>query len=476
MIIPRYRFRAWSPVQILVFASLLYILLVMLLFPRWTVDDAYISMRYAENLVQHGQVTWNVGDAPVEGYTGILLVWIYAATLRFGGDPVLIGRLVGGESLVACGILIWLLLQHLGATRKQQAVGVALFCVQPWWIIHAYAGLETLLFTALVLGCFLAFFRRWHTALMVLLFLTSLTRPEGAALAFVLLVAGWHRGDRWRTIAPALALYVLPGAIYFVWRWSYYGQFLPNTFYAKSAGDGWRDGLYFVINQGMLIWALWASRPTRARLQQHRLVSFAALGFVGILFVVYSRSDLLMNYAERFFMPVLAIGLIGIVLSFGSFRRAWLPLAGYAGMCVLLLLIYGFWCSMYENMEQREHSAVAAWLNEHADPDSTVAVIVDAGLVPYRTGLRTIDFGALNDTYLAHHPEPADRVDYFFQQSPEYVMLANGKLGIDTAERFRAMLLADPRWHTCYILGHTFNDGPADYHQALYTEVPGCHH
>src|SRR5437868_1208810 len=35
-------------------------------------DDAMISMRYARNLVEHGELTWNVGDAHVEGYTNLL--------------------------------------------------------------------------------------------------------------------------------------------------------------------------------------------------------------------------------------------------------------------------------------------------------------------------------------------------------------------------------------------------------------------
>ena len=34
-------------------------------------DDAMISMRYARNLVEHGELTWNVGDAYVEGYTNL---------------------------------------------------------------------------------------------------------------------------------------------------------------------------------------------------------------------------------------------------------------------------------------------------------------------------------------------------------------------------------------------------------------------
>src|SRR3954465_2857630 len=40
-------------------------------FPRATVDDAFITYRYAENLARHGELTFNVGGNPVEGYTGV---------------------------------------------------------------------------------------------------------------------------------------------------------------------------------------------------------------------------------------------------------------------------------------------------------------------------------------------------------------------------------------------------------------------
>lgn len=43
---------------------------------NWTVDDAFITYRYAKNLSDTGSITWNSGNLPVEGYTNFLLVLI----------------------------------------------------------------------------------------------------------------------------------------------------------------------------------------------------------------------------------------------------------------------------------------------------------------------------------------------------------------------------------------------------------------
>src|SRR5438094_461628 len=64
-------------------------------FPRWTVDDAYITFRYAENLALHGALTWNLGGDPVEGYTGVLLPIILAGLIRLGVEPILGSWMVG---------------------------------------------------------------------------------------------------------------------------------------------------------------------------------------------------------------------------------------------------------------------------------------------------------------------------------------------------------------------------------------------
>ncbi|NUQ38511.1 MAG: hypothetical protein HUU23_12080 [Caldilineales bacterium] len=70
--------------------------------------------------------------------------------------------------------------------------------------------------------------------------LLGLTRPEGviyAALGLAALLPLLDRAARARLLRHTLILFVLPGLIYFLWRWAYFGHFLPNTFYVKSSGS-----------------------------------------------------------------------------------------------------------------------------------------------------------------------------------------------------------------------------------------------
>src|SRR5438105_11061105 len=62
--------------------SAAYALIVLATFPRSTVDDAFITFRYARNLALNGQLVWNVGQPPVEGYTGVAWPVVLAALIR----------------------------------------------------------------------------------------------------------------------------------------------------------------------------------------------------------------------------------------------------------------------------------------------------------------------------------------------------------------------------------------------------------
>ena len=80
-------------------------------------------------------------------------------------------------------------------------------------------------------------------------------------------------------------------------------------------------------------------------------------------------------------------------------------------------------------------------------PDAVLACYPDAGIIPYLTRLRTVDFGRLNDTYLARSARSEqDVVDYFFRVRPDALVMTHvGGLshGFDAAAN---QLLRDPRF------------------------------
>ncbi len=97
----------------------------------------------------------------------------------------------------------------------------------------------------------------WRWFVVGLMFaLATLTRPEGAlVMALTVAYLAWsavssrqsavkfswpsifrHSSCAIRQIIPLLIGYLIIFLPYFVWRYSYYGDWLPNTFYAKTGG------------------------------------------------------------------------------------------------------------------------------------------------------------------------------------------------------------------------------------------------
>ncbi len=223
-------------------------------------EDAYITFRYARNLAEGHGIVWNVGEDPVEGGTEFLWTVLLAATNRLTGLSIedaaralnLAVGLLAVQTLAAASFA-------LSGKRFLPALFATLaFAVGPL-SYHIRAGFATPLFTLLILlmtvMIYLAVYsddrpwaRQWSILLLPLagLFL-GLTRPEGALFAALALAAAFilldGSGRRRLTIAT-LALFVIPGGVYFLWRWQYFGYFLPNTFYVKNAGE-WLHMRYF---------------------------------------------------------------------------------------------------------------------------------------------------------------------------------------------------------------------------------------
>ncbi len=165
-----------------------------LLWPSWLSDDAFISFRYAQNLVAGHGLVYNLGER-VEGYTNFLWTVLAAGVIAGGGDVALWSHIAG----VALGIAIVLLCYVLAARLLGPAWAlVAALIVATSQSLLLYtargSGLETGLFTLLVLAasaCYLAAAgvrRNLLIATGLLLGLAALTRPEGV-LVFALTAA-----------------------------------------------------------------------------------------------------------------------------------------------------------------------------------------------------------------------------------------------------------------------------------------------
>ncbi len=215
----------------------------------WTSDDAFISFRYARNLVEGHGLVFNIGER-VEGYTNFLWTLWAAAGLAAGRSAEGWANVSGMALYLASIVLLAVNARAVsraagwnGWPLPLAALGAAV-CTD--WAIFSVSGLETGAFTFLLLAGFMAVAwgapRPGPLAGAGLLFgLASLTRPDGAlpaAAAGVFILATASR-ERLKAAASYGAGFALLWVPFLVWRVRYYGDIVPNSYYAKSAGLAW---------------------------------------------------------------------------------------------------------------------------------------------------------------------------------------------------------------------------------------------
>jgi hypothetical protein len=504
-----------------------YAVVAIALFPKWTVDDAFIIFRYARNLAEHGQLTWNPGQAPVEGYTGIVLALIVTAALKLGISPVLTTQAVGAASFLVGGVVLRRFLRRWDIGASIMACCALLYFGAPLFLPNALSGLETVLFSTVVLASLFALSvcladpsaaRGWSLALFLLLLVSGLVRPEGALLGLECLVAlalATRRAPspvRRRLAVDALVTYVGPGLAYFVWRWTYYGYFLPNTYYAKTKAetpfglainaDTLWDLRQFGVAYLMLpilitmLWsiadadaagAFWRTRD-RARARLHT-------GIVGAVFAIgcvlqYARSGLVMNYSHRFFAPLFPITLVALAAVADTGVRVVAAAAREKPLryAVLRILSVSFLLAQlllyvreldgerryvvgYRRMLEDEHLAVSTFVKNHVPADEWLMVMYDAGVIPYYSGLPTVDLGGLNDPIVARLTRARDLhglADYAFSFRPgAFVLTSPTSVGVTHDIPLTAAITTDERFRH-YVMVGRFETPVTSFQQVVF--------
>ncbi len=225
----------------------------------FTVDDTFITMRYAKHLAEGLGPSWNPRGAPVEGYTTALWMGVLALPHALGLDALLFAKLAGIASalasVAAAAALAYELTRGLDVRARHFAAVASLALCAAYWplALHAISGMETAL-AALLLTTFALVSTRFVSAptalrarsLTILALLMTLARPEGALACLGTSLALWLvlRSPGRALLARASVRYlVLPGTAYFAARYAYFGLAFPLSFYVKAQGQARFAGL-----------------------------------------------------------------------------------------------------------------------------------------------------------------------------------------------------------------------------------------
>jgi hypothetical protein len=483
--------------------------------PWWTVDDAFISYRYGRNLLETGELTWNPGEAmPVEGYTGILLPLLAAGILALGLPLIATIKFLGVLSMLATLFLAHRIMERMGVAQLWKGVAILYLAATPLFGMHALSGLETIFFAFLITATFWGLGEVKHSPgnmtrsilLAASLVLAGLCRPEGIALAGIVVVdlLWWLRKQRQlgahvkAALFPALAVCAL--LVYWIWRTGYYHSLFPNSYHAKVY-EGLLNidsvdalvkflGYYCLVPFFMAI-ALKAMRKPHIKRDPSPLNFHFTYGlFVLLCAAAYLHSNLWMNYGSRFFFPFLPITAVLIFQQIDHHwaaiqensrptgnRRLRIALGIFAAVQVAILgfrhsQVHAF-LNYYHPIVQEELIPAGKYLAETLPPDAVVISYMDAGAVGWYSRLKVIDFGRLNDRYLAQNkPSTEDAATYFFNQGAKAAVMTSESLEVYHYIPEAKAIVDDPRFDRYHLEKQWGNSADYPYWQFLYLRKP----
>jgi hypothetical protein len=432
-------------------------------YQSWTVDDFYITYRYAENLAAGSGFVYNPGERvfgltdPGLGLLLALLRFVTRVPVEWLASVLFAGSLVGTVLLLLRG----------GAQvgrRAEMAAGGSLVLLSSFiWLHNGAAAPLTL--CLLLAAAALADTRPWAAGCLA--GLAVWIRPDagvGVAILACLLLLETRRLP-WR-FAVGAGLVIVLGALSAA---AWFGSFVPNTLGAKlemaganpSSAAGaerfWARGAIpfryhfgpaWLLPFGIGVAGLWP-------LAQHggRPGRFLVL-LGGALAIVYPALGVPF-FSWYILIPLIAL-LYGVAFCIGGIVRAlvqelggvrWVRIAGAcAAVCLLALVLAGFFQAAWSQFltfnppgRLRAYKQAAEWLRQTSQPGDTIAY-VEIGVLGYYSDRPIDDLMGLvtprNRPFVASN----DIVGAFLTKPSTYVIFhPRGRMGpILQAPWFRA--------------------------------------
>ena len=303
------------------------------------IDDAYITVSYAQNLIDEGALVYNAGHHVLGVTCPLYALWV--ALLLIVTSSELIGYAIGLSNIVLFAVSA-VALSRLTAEIGSRAslLIIALFAFHLRFVDSSINGMETSLFVLGTIGAVLLLRERRFAWLSLLLGALVLVRPEGVlVIAAVLAVV----------IALRLRLRIgdlLPGAavllIWTVFSWLYYGSPIPHAVLCKC---GWLvpySGQNIYVRIATVFSALSLLEAPQRLTYSHffeAMIPIVAWASVG-LFLVGVR-DLWRRRNALCVFPALFIAYVGFYLAAkGRVDFSWYGIP--SGLAYLVTCVTGF--------------------------------------------------------------------------------------------------------------------------------------
>lgn len=408
----------------------------------YTIDDAYITYRYAGQILEGNGIVYNEGNR-VEGYSSplhlLLLVMLGAAGMPLPAAGKLLG-LLAYAGILALFFYNFFAKSRYGNVTELPAflLGLTILATSFQLTFYAVTGMETVMYAFLATALFFKVSNKpaIDITTVILSFLVFTGRAEGfmivaAIFIFLLFSPPPERQYEGKRLLKNLlskkeyiniALFLLLVSGFLLWRYFYFGSLLPNTFYAKLpwAHFGaqvpwmWRGlediALFLQMNSGAAMLVIILLALLIKGTKKSIIFLFLLYFIVYLIFQKYAGDDWMLG--ARFLTPVLPAFTAAFIISFSSVlqqfeekRKKYWVSAGVIMLTVFLLNGNIMETERFqENRDQYPHCVMTSkgleeigkWIDTHF-PDNYKLVNWRIGAIGYFSGNYTLDIYGLVD-------------------------------------------------------------------------------
>jgi hypothetical protein len=422
-------------------------------------DDAFMFIRYAENILAGNGYAWNANEPMVYGNTSILYTYVIAVNQWLFGKYLSISWVLISAALIfGIGFLLHLqmgLWRNIKSAAFKNRLVIALFTL-PFLVFpliygfHISTGMETtlsLFLHSVFIFATLKFWNEDNVPLKSILgvslvgYLLFLTRPDNAVVVAVFPIMLWLSQKKWKPVYAYIAVMaVIIGVDSLVKYWAF-GEILPLSFYAKKSGftEGytakyfWNPIKYITQFTAYLLPYILAISLFVRKKSFYFLLAFVLP--LAITFAYYFTFDQIMGFNARLYFPFMPYIIVPAILlmdqTLQDFKRGDTSLWNYnaliskTSLVIVFLLItvfskyrfinqYESWAIKtgnknaipIENLEQRKFNReksiiiISDWLKDF--PDDFVFGATEHGFISGDNPTKKIvDFSGLHNRFIA---------------------------------------------------------------------------
>ena len=428
-------------------------------------EDAFITWRVAQNLLDYGVIGFN-GETKISASTTHLYVFVsYVFNLIFGKENFIYPLLIFNSLLFTIGsyFLSKLILEN----PVHQAIFIFLFGILPPSIKISILGMEYGILFFLEMALLYFGFKQnkiWAQILFpILILFTRIDTVIFLGIVFLVDII-WNKKIRW--------FYILGGmlgvAVLMSFNWFYFGELVNNTIVAKSVTYAKNMSLalqwkYFLMNYGNF-WGMLKLpgdfNPFTILVLVFELLAFLYIVskresknlFIWIIFLFGWTKQLIFISQRSYFdwyYWVPQILLFAVILVFvleqKTYKLWWIS---------LLLIFYILPMAAFQtvhsiatgNGEWNYRRSIGLFLKDYEKDKNQYILLEPAGYIPYFSGLKAIDEVGLVDKEIQTEIKK-DKANYWKntveKRKPKYLLapknLFEGKDGSFYQENYRLL-------------------------------------